>query len=146
MLTYVPVTADERAVLALYDLLIERSQEEDASVNISHRALPTYAQHWDFVRSAPYYRWYLIYDNEEFVGSISITKRNEIGIVLKRKARGCGFGKSAVKRIIETEVPLPAVPGERSGKFLANINPNNARSIALFTGLGFKHIQNTYEL
>ena len=34
----------------------------------------------------------------------------------------------------------------QSGKTFANINPANVASIALFTGLGARHIQNTYEL
>jgi len=32
------------------------------------------------------------------------------------------------------------------GKFLANINPHNEKSINLFGKLGFKRIQSTYEL
>ncbi len=31
-------------------------------------------------------------------------------------------------------------------RYLANINPRNDASIAMFQGLGFTHIQNTYEL
>ena len=40
---------------------------------------------------------------------------------------------------------FPPIPSERVGKFIANINPLNTKSIEMFERLGFKHIQNTYK-
>jgi hypothetical protein len=40
--------------------------------------------------------------------------------------------------------PLLAIKGQRPGCYVAHINPNNPASIALFIGLGAKHVQNTY--
>ena len=31
-------------------------------------------------------------------------------------------------------------------RFLANVNPRNKKSIAMFEAMGFRHLQNTYEL
>ena len=134
------------AIDALYVLMRVRSQEDDPHVNISHRALPTPHDHAVFVRSHPYRVWYIVKVNGLAAGSVNLTKLNEIGIVLHPDYRGMGVGKAALRMVLDRHRPLPAVPAHRAGRFLANINPANERSIRLFTGLGFKLKQQTYEL
>ena len=134
------------AIDVLWDLLVERSKENDPDVNISHCKLPTYDQHVAFVRSKPYAVWYLLDVDGAWIGYVNMAKQNEVGIILFRKYRGKGYGKLALKKLMEATKPLLDIPGERSGAFLANINPKNERSIHLFESLGFKHIQNTYSL
>ena len=134
------------AVDVLWALMVERSEEEDPYLNISHRVLPPREKHEAFFASRPYAHWYLIRFGGEWLGYVRVTKRNEIGIALFRPYRGTGHGFEAVKMLIDTVAPLPAIPSERPGHFLANINPKNARSIRLFERLGFRHIQNTLEL
>lgn len=138
-------TAPEAAQI-LYELLRERSAEDDPFVNISHRRLPTLMEHVRFFHSKPYRLWALIEVESRYVGYMSITKRNEIGIVLFMAERGKGYGRQALQLLLAQHQPLPAIPSERSGHFLANINPLNARSIRLFGGLGFKLLQHTYQL
>jgi len=130
----------------LYALLRERSVEDDPHVNISHRRLPTFHDHERFVESRPYRYWYLILVEQSVVGTCYISKRNEIGIVLFRAHRGKGYGSQAVAALIEKHKPLKAIPGVRSGSFIANINPKNEASIRMFSRLGFTHLSNTYEL
>ena len=146
MIDLVHVHKEPEATKFLYALLRERSSEDDKYVNISHRALPPFDEHERFVRSRPYRYWYLIRSEGEWVGYISCTKLNEIGIVLMRAHRRRGYGKQALARFVAEHKPLPAIPARRSGRFLANINPANAPSIALFHGAGFTHLQNTYAL
>ena len=135
-----------KGVLALYQLLRERSTENDPHVNISHRALPPYREHLAFVRSRPYRAWFFVKVDGLIAGYVNVTRRNEIGIILSADYRGKGIGKQALQMLLTRTKPMAAKPSERSPGFLSNINPKNARSIALFTSLGFKHIQNTYEL
>jgi hypothetical protein len=142
MMTLVDVYAVSDAAVFLYELLQAREQEHD--VNISHSTCPTWEQHCDFVISKPYRLWYLIEVDGVRLGYISATDRNEIGIVLLVQARGIGIGTAAVRYLMREHRPLPAVPSVRSGHWLANINPNNTRSIAMFHNLGFRMIQNTY--
>ena len=130
----------------LYDLLVQRSTEDDPYVNISHRKLPPFRDHMRFFDSHPYRYWYLIQSGGETVGTTYISNRNEIGIVLFTAHRGRGYGLEAINLLITKHKPLKAVPGKRSGQFIANINPANERSIRLFRKLGFTHIQNTYAL
>jgi len=144
MITLKEVSIEDSEIL--YELLKERSTENDEYINISHRQLPSYKKHLAFIQTRPYAIWNLIMDGKEPIGSISLTWRNEIGIVLFKKHRGEGYGKMALSLFLDTYKPLPAVPSERNGNFLANINPKNKASITLFQSVGFKHIQNTYEL
>lgn len=116
----------------LYELLAEREDHQ----NISHRALPSWGAHVAFVESRPYPHWYAI-DEGGFVGAVYLTARDEIGLFLLRWARGRGLARKALD-MLRARHPRP--------RYLANINPRNEGSIAFFEGMGFRHIQNTYEL
>lgn len=122
-----------KAVRHLYRLLQERTE----ATNISHRKMPSWRAHLRFFKSRPYRAWYLIDVGGEIVGAIYLSQANEIGVFLFRTHQGRGLGSEAVKAIVKRH------PRKR---FLANINPRNERSIAMFEALGFRHLQNTYEL
>ena len=125
----------------LYRLMGERRAE----TNISHVALPTYPEHVEFIESRPYRAWYLITGNTVF-GYVAVSKRNEIGVVIMAGHRREGHARWALTEVLARMTPKKAKPGKRRGGWLANINPDNEASIALFTSLGFVHIQNTYAL
>ena len=114
----------------LYRLLSER----EASVNISHKAMPCWGDHIRFVESKPYEAWYFI---GEALGACYLSKQNEIGVFLFKEHQGNGYGRAAIKAIMEKH-------GWR--RYLANVSPDNERSRFMFQGLGFKLCQQTYEL
>ena len=60
----------------LYELLSERKQ----ITFISHKKMPTYEEHVKFIESEPYSKWYIIQIDDKKIGSIYLTKENEIGI------------------------------------------------------------------
>ena len=66
----------------LFDLLKER----DPSTNISHKKMTTHDEHVKFVRAKPYSKWYIIFKSKQKVGSIYLSKNNEIGIFLSKKS------------------------------------------------------------
>lgn len=117
----------------LYDLLKER----EPRVNISHKMMPSFAQHEKFILSKPYFKWYIIEDFEKEVGSVYLTKNDEIGIFLKKDLQGKGIGFNVLKLLIEKNPRT---------KYLANVNPKNKKSIEFFKNNGFNLIQHTYEL
>ncbi len=118
----------------LYRLLKERIPR----VNISHRSLPAFKKHLDFIRKRPYKAWYLISEKPgSFVGGIYLSKNDEIGILIFKKHQKKGFGEKAVNLLMKRHRGVK--------RFLANINPANVPSIRFFEGLKFRHIQNTYE-
>jgi RimJ/RimL family protein N-acetyltransferase len=71
------------------------------------------------------------------MGAIYLSKANEIGAFIFHEHGGHDSGSQAIEALMAKH------QGER---FLANINPHNHHSIHIFEELGFKHIQNTYEL
>jgi RimJ/RimL family protein N-acetyltransferase len=121
----------------LYDLLKNR----DPIANISHRAMPTFEQHEQFVDSKPYECWYVIFlaqdghaEDGHLIGAIYLTKNGEIGISIARHFQGRGYGKTAIRCLMSLH------PRK---EYLANIAPGNSKSLALFEGMGFHLVQYT---
>src|SRR5690242_13889815 len=81
----------------LYELLTQRTSK----MNISHKKMPTYDKHIKFVMSKPYTKWYIILFKDEEVGSIYLSKQNEIGIFLKKEIHRKGIGGKALKILIK---------------------------------------------
>ena len=115
----------------LYGLLKQR----EGRVNISHRSIPTLTEHRDYIENHSYQSWDIILVDNNKVGNIYLTQRDEIGIFLDKKFHGSGYGSQALKQFMK-----------KNGKkrYLANINPTNYKSIQFFGKHGFIHIQNTY--
>ena len=142
MIRLVPVHKASRYIEVLYEILQERTNIPD--INISHGELPCFAEHRKFVMSEPYRCWYFgLLKDKTIVGTIYLTIANEIGINVIAEHRGKGYGKEMLGRLLAEHDPLPAASG-RQGRFIANINPNNAVSIKLFTSAGARLIQQTY--
>ena len=71
------------------------------------------------------------------VGSIYLSKNDEIGIFLKKRYHNMGIANKALELLVEKN------PQER---YLANVNPKNSNSIKFFKKNNFKLIQYTFEL
>jgi RimJ/RimL family protein N-acetyltransferase len=125
----------------LWELMLERAEESE--VNISFE-MPTWQSHVSFVKSMPYPYWYFIRVDGDIAGYVSMTDRNEIGIVLFQRWRGKGIGKQALQQFMRMVTLQASHPSAVRGEFLANINPANERSKRLFKSLGFKLVQETY--
>ena len=117
----------------LYNLLMER----DARANISHKKMPTYNQHVSFVSAKPYSKWYVILYDTNKVGSIYLTSQNEIGIFIKKSFQGKQLANIALRKMIQKN---------QKKRYLANVSPQNKKSIRFFKNNGFKLIQHTFEL
>jgi len=117
----------------LFDLLKER----DPRVNISHKKMPTYNEHTKFIKSKPYSKWYIILISKQKIGSIYLSKNDEIGIFVSKKFHGKKIGSKALELLIEKN------PRSR---YLANVNPKNKKSNKFFKNQKFHLIQHTYEL
>jgi RimJ/RimL family protein N-acetyltransferase len=119
----------------LYKLLEERTPDQC----ISHQVMPTKAAHHEFVLKMPYHAWFLIQDDAQnglIVGSIYLTKAAEIGVFVFKQHWGQGYARQA---IAEMRKRFP-------GRKLANVSPQNKRSMEFFEKLGGRQIQVTYEL
>ena len=124
-----PVTADDAEFL--FDLLKQR----EGTVNISHKSLPDWEEHIQYVKKHDYQSWDIIWVENTRIGNIYLTKNDEIGIFIDKKLQFHGYGSKALEEFMK-----------KNGKkrYLANINPTNYKSIQFFGKHGFIHIQNTY--
>jgi RimJ/RimL family protein N-acetyltransferase len=117
--------------------LYRHLKERDPRANISHKRMPTYSEHVKFVKSRPYSRWYVVIYKNKKIGTVYLTKQNEIGIFIKKNLQDKGLGQKTLELLMKKN------PRKR---FLANVSPKNKKSIRFFTRNGFKLIQYTYEL
>lgn len=128
---------DLYAMPSLWDVPYRLLQEREPHQSISHKAMPTWDEHCGFIRSHPYKVWYLIQTPlGEIAGCVYLSRQREIGIGILKKHRGQGLAKSAIAELMRMN----------PGRILANINPANEVSIALFENFGAKLIQYTFEL
>jgi RimJ/RimL family protein N-acetyltransferase len=129
------------AAQVLWDALAARPP----AFSISHKTMPSWEDHCEFVRNHPYEALYVIEVDGKLVGKIYLTfppaapslPGNEIGIDLLPDAVGNGYGSQAVNLLMERHGPR---------RYVANVSPNNERSRRMFQRLGFNHIQDTYSL
>ena len=117
--------------------LFELLKDRDPRANISHKKMPSYNEHLKFIKSKPYTKWYIILKSKDRIGSIYLSKNDEIGIFLSKKYQGKNIGNDALKELIRKN------PRER---YLANVNPKNKKSSIFFKNNNFKLIQHTYEM
>lgn len=135
--------SNETHLKVLYDLLAERTPEQ----SISHKRMPTWEEHVAHVvaftsraSEAAHFDWCLIEVDalSRPEGAVYLTALNEIGIGILHGRQGYGYGPRAICLMMEKH-------GLR--KAFANVNPANARSIAMFEKrFNAKLIQFTYEI
>lgn len=127
----IPISERPDHVQILWDLLLER----EPHVNISHKGMPSWAEHKIFIEGKPYYDWRLICVVGVIVGSIYLTDNMEIGIHIFKAHQGMGYGPRAIRAMMEES---------GTGQYFANIAPSNEASQSMFKALGFSKIQETY--
>lgn len=133
---------ERKATEYLYNVLRIRLEQEPET-NISHKAMPTWQAHCEFVRSQPYRAWYLILrkpehpsNDEDWLGAIYLTRDREVGVWVDPSFRAKGYGAQALTLLRE----------RWPGRILANVNPANTASIKFFERMGARQLQQTYEL
>ena len=117
----------------LFELLESRNSNE----NISHKKMPTFSQHKKFVLSKPYSKWYIIYQNSVKIGSIYLSKQDEIGMSILKKYKKSNIDFKPIQLLMKKN------PRKR---YLANISIKNKKSIKFFKEQKFQLIQHTFEL
>ena len=90
-----PVSEDDAEFL--YNSLKER----EGRVNISHKLLPTWEEHIEFVKNYDYITWDIIIVDEEKIGNVYLTQLNEIGIFILKKFHDVGYGEDILQISIQ---------------------------------------------
>ena len=126
-----PVTKND--ALFLYELL----KTKDPIANISHKKMPSYDEHVNFILSNPYAIWYIIEYEGKKIGSVYLSKHDEIGIYLVDNSLYDKIGKSIIKLLIKNN------PRKR---YLAKVSPQNKKLQNFFVNNGFIGLEYTYEI
>ena len=126
-----PVTKNDMSFL--YELL----KNKDPNSNISHKKMPSYAEHIEFVMSEPYTNWYIIECDKKNVGAIYLSKQDEIGISINNDYEYDQIAKTALKSLMKLN------PRKR---YLANVGPNDVRSQEFLLKNGFTGLEHIYEM
>ena len=120
-------------MLFLHELL----KNKDPNASISHKKMPSYDEHVEFVMSKPYTNWYIIECDKKNVGSTYLSKLDEIGISIKKDYKYEQIAKPALKLLIKLN------PRKR---YLAKVSPNDVRSQEFLLKNGFTGLEYVYEI
>jgi|TARA_B110000263_G_C15139042_1_gene432508 hypothetical protein len=119
--------------LFLYDLL----KNKDPNANISHKKMPSYDEHVEFVMSKPYTNWYIIEYEKKKVGAIYLSKQDEIGISVNNDYEYDQIVKPALKLLMKLN---------QRKRYLANTSPKDVRSQEFLLKNGFIGLEYVYEM
>ena len=119
--------------LFLYDLL----KNKDPNTNISHKKMPSYDEHVEFVISKPYTNWYIIEYDKKNVGAIYLSKQDEIGISINNDYEYDQIVKSALELLMKLN---------QRNRYLANTSSKDVRSQEFLLKNGFTSLEYVYEM
>ena len=119
--------------LFLYDLL----KNKDPNTNISHKKMPRYDEHVEFVMSKPYTNWYIIEYDKKNVGTIYLSKQDEIGISINNDYEYDQIVKPALELLMKLN---------QRKRYLANTSSKDVRSQEFLLKNGFTSLEYVYEM
>ena len=119
--------------LFLYELL----KNKDPNANISHKKMPSYDEHVEFVMSKPYTNWYIIEYDKKNIGSIYLSKQDEIGISINKDYEYDQIVKSALELLMKLN---------QRKRYLANTSSKDVRSQEFLLKNGFTSLEYVYEM
>lgn len=132
------------ATLADADLLLGWANDPITRAAGFHRDAISPETHARWLRErldSPAGRLYVGMEGERPVGQVRLDGdpdgRVEIGIAVAPSERGRGIGHDLLRAGLTAGIADPAL---EAALFVARIRPENAASIALFTGAGFLHV------
>ena len=131
------VKINDNHIKILYEILKKRKK----NYKISYKDLPTFKKHQLFVKKNPYRVWFLVFKSKECIGTIYLSKMNEVGIYLSKNE---GLSEDLIEFVTKKYRPLKGKYSVRSEKFIINISPKNVILRKLIEKMGAKLIQNTY--
>ena len=127
---------DEKHCQILYELLSKRS------FKISHKNMPTYLVHLEFMKNIPYRKWFLIYYKEKFIGSIYILFDNGIGLDMATKNYNLIY--PILNKVFVEIKPLKSIPSLRIANYHINVAPANIKLKETIEKLGAELKQETF--
>ena len=121
------------------------TQLKNRSHSISHKSVPSFDEHTEFVQNHPYRKWIIVRDTEIAIGNVYIQYNNSIGLNVDSFV-SCEQINKILKGIYASYLPLPAVPSVRFGEFFLNVATANKMLQKKLTNLGFSEVERTFVL
>jgi len=121
------------------------TQLKNRSHSISHKSVPSFDEHTEFVQNHPYRKWIIVKDSEIAIGNVYIQYNNSIGLNVDSLV-SCEQINKILKGIYTSHSPLPAVPSMRFGEFFLNVSTANKMLQKKLTSLGFSEVERTFVL
>ena len=122
----------------LYELLKKRNY------SISHREMPSYAAHVEFVKSSPYLNWYIFSHNQNHLGTFYIKKDNSIGLDITNPCEL--LVKEVLNFILINFAPQKELKSQIPPYFYVNVAYSNEIMKNILSKLNFDAIQTSFKL
>ena len=120
----------------LFEILKKRTP------SISHKSLPTFQEHKNFVLNHPYRAWFIVKNNSDHIGTVYILKNNSIGVnLIKEKKTATPW---VIKEILSKYKPLKEIKSVRAAEFDFHVSPRNADFVSILEKMGARLAQSTY--
>ena len=127
------ILSTDEQIKILYQLL------ETRNYVISHRTLPSFEKHRQFVKNHPYLHWFLICDDSRYFGSFYLKKDNSIGLNLNEYSKE--ILQACVEFIRDNFTPQEPEPSMVPDYFYLNIAYSNEVALSALHELGLNPLQ-----
>ena len=121
------------------------AQLKNRSHNISHKSIPSFDEHTEFVQNHPYRKWIIVKDAEIAIANVYIQYNNSIGLNVDSLVT-CEQITKILKGIYALHSPLPAVPSVRFEEFFLNVASDNKMLQNVLSSLGFSEVERSFVL
>ena len=107
--------------------------------------MPSYVEHGHFVLNHPYRAWFLVFADQECIGSVYLNMDNTVGFNVREDRISDCF--SSVVDIIKRDFePLPPVKSVRDSCFVISVPPSNKALMKEIKSRNYSPIQIMYVL
>ena len=132
------VSCSKNHIDVLYELLKKRE------FSISHRQIPSYMEHREFVIGNPYRAWFLIKNSEDYIGSLYLKEDNSIGINVQ--SQSIDLISWCLNYIKENFIPKKSIKTLIPDYFYINVPFENKKLKSNLTKLKFQPIQISFRV
>ena len=118
-------------------------QLKERLYSISHKTLPSFNQHKNFVINNPYRAWFMINGASGSIGNVYVQSDNSIGLNCKDDIN-INQIKAVLLMITNKLAPLHASASVRYGGYFLNVSTENTILQKKLLELGLIEVQRTY--
>jgi hypothetical protein len=131
------IVPTKEQIVELYNQLKQRT------FSISHKAVPQYEDHIDFVSNHPYRAWFIIKQKKNVIGTIYVQHDNSIGLNFTNNVTEEQIAK-ILSMVTAQLSPLDAAPSIRFGEFFLNVSSSNIELQNKLKNIGLTESQRSF--